>query len=165
MCASAVAEPSFGVTADVGVPDGANAALVYRPIRALRVHAGVGHNYVSRGVRGGITLVPLASVVTPTLSVDYGRYFTGDANPLARMITGDDTFQSSALEEVGYDYANAHVGLEVGRTRATFYVHAGASRITGDVRGLESESVTFSQDPKLTMRTVSARVGLIIYVK
>lgn len=164
MCATAAAEPRFGVTADVGVPDGANAALVVRPISMLRVHGGVGHNYVSRGVRAGITLVPLKSVVTPTLSVDYGRYFEGDANPLARMITGDESFESSLLEKVGYDYANAHVGLELGRKRFTFYIHAGASRITSNVRGLELESVTFSQDPRMTMWTVSARLGFVLYL-
>jgi len=152
--------------ADVGAPDGANASIVYRPVRALRVHGGVGHNYVSRGVRGGITLVPFATRVTPTVSFDYGRYFEGDANPLVRVLSGDPMFSSSQLDSVGYDYANVHVGVEVGRKWFTFYVHAGMSRITSDLQNLTSESstVTFSEDPTLTMWTISARLGFIFYL-
>ena len=166
VCGVAAGEPRFGVTADVGVPDGANAAVVYRPLRTLRVHGGVGHNYVSRGVRAGLTLIPLRSVVTPTLSVDYGRYFEGDANPLARKVMGDPEYHSSLLEDVGYDYANAHVGLEVGRTRFTFFFHAGVSRVTGNLRGLAGDDpdVMFTQDPRMTMWTASARLGFVLYL-
>jgi len=164
--ATAAAEPRLGLMADLGAPDGANASIVYRPVRAIRMHGGVGHNYVSRGVRGGITLVPFATSVTPTVSFDYGRYFEGDANPLARMISGDPMFSSSLLDSVGYDYANVHAGVEVGRKWVTFYVHAGMSRITSDLKNLSSESstVTFSDDPTLTMWTVSARLGFIFYL-
>ena len=123
-----------GVMADVGLPDGAMASLVYRPISALRVHAGIGHNYVSKGVRGGLTFVPFRTWLTPTLSVDYGRYFEGDANPLARMLSGDASYSSPYLEHVGYDYANGHIGIQFGRERATFYIAGGVTRVTSDVR-------------------------------
>jgi hypothetical protein len=167
-------ETRIGVMADVGLPDGANASLVVRPIRMLRLHAGGGHNYISPGVRGGITFVPFATWITPTLSVDYGRYFDGDANPLARMVSGDSSFSSTVLDHVGYDYGNAHVGIELGRTRATFYIHAGMSRITGNIRGLNAmaggmsgdsgTSITFADDPRVELWTVSARVGLVVYI-
>jgi hypothetical protein len=164
------AEPALGVMADVGLPDGAIASVVYRPIKMLRLHAGGGHNYVSPGVRGGITFVPLPTWFTPTLSLDYGRYFDGDANPLARMITGDSSFSAAVLDKVGYDFANAHLGLEFGRSRATFYIHAGMSRITGTVRGLDAMSsdsgttITFTDDPQVELWSVSARIGLVVYV-
>jgi hypothetical protein len=163
---SAVADPRFGVMADVGVPDGANAAVVVRPIRAIRLHGGVSHNYVSSGVRGGITLAPFGSAIQPILAADYGRFFKGDANPLARMISGDPTFQNDALSEVGYDYVNLHGGLEFGRKWFTFYLHAGMSRVTSDLKGLSSQSasVTFSQDPRLNMWTPSARLGFVFYL-
>ena len=60
------------------------------------------------------------------------------------------------LDRVGYNYANAQLGLELGRTWFTFYLHAGISRITGTVHNLSAEtmsqssgttSVTFSKDP------------------
>ena len=162
----ASAGPSLGVMADVGVPDGAAASLAVRPIRAITLHGGVGHNYVSRGLRAGVTLAPFQSIVRPTLSVDYGRYAEGDANPLVRMVSGDASYHSMTLERVGYSYANAHVGLEVGH-RFTFYLRAGASRIESSIHDLaaDSESITFLEDPRATVWTVSARIGLAFYLQ
>jgi hypothetical protein len=157
----------FGVMADAGVPDGATASLVFRPIRMVRLHAGGGYNMVSTGVRAGVSVVPLSSWVSPTVTVDVGRYAEGDANPLARTLSGDSTVSSPMLERVGYDYLNAHVGLELGRTWATFYLHAGMSRVSGQIRGLEEAAegdVTISEDPNVTMWAPSARIGLIVYV-
>jgi hypothetical protein len=159
-----LAAADVGVGADVGVPDGAVASVVVRPIRPIRVSAGISHNYVSPGVRAGVTLVPLRSWFSPTLSFDVGHYRDGDANPLARMLTGDAMFSERVLERVGYDYANAHFGLELGRKRCTFFVHAGASRITTAVHGLGSETVTFTEDPRIRAWTPSARLGLILYL-
>lgn len=170
-CSAGVAQASpaasIGVMGDVGVPDGAVASLVYRPTSTLRLHAGVGNNLVSNGARAGITLVPLSTWATPTLSLDYGRYFEGDANPLARRLSGDAAYSSTLLERVGYDYANGHVGVELGRERATFYLHAGVSRVTSAVYGLDAamdgSSITVG-DSQLTIWSVSGRVGLIVYV-
>jgi hypothetical protein len=171
MCATAHAEPRFGIMTDVGVPDGGNASLVFRPVRALRLSVGMGDNMISRGVRGGLTWVPFGWWMSPTVSVDYGHYVDGDANPLARMVTGDKTFSSRELDRVGYDYANAHVGLEFGRTWFTFYIHAGMSWVSGSVRGLDtvasgmsSSSITFTSDPTVTLWAASARVGFILYL-
>ena len=166
-----VAHADGGVTFDVGVPDGTNAALVFRPIRAVRLHAGFGHNGITHGYRAGVTLVPFGSWFSPTLSVDVGRYPEGDANPLVRMAVGDPTFSAPALERVGYRYGNLHLGLEFGRKRATFYIHGGVSRVVGRVHQLlstmdwssSSTSVTLAEDPVVTITSVSARVGLIIY--
>lgn len=166
--------PRIGVMADVGLPDGATASIVVRPIRALRLHAGVSHNMISLGERAGITWVPLSWWFSPTLSVEYGHYSEGNANPLARMVTGDTTFQSAVLDRVGYDYANAHLGLEFGRKWFTFYIHAGMSRITGSVHNISSETmagsnegtttVTFPRDPSIKLWGPSARVGFVVYL-
>lgn len=157
----------FGLMVDAGVPDGANAALVFRPLRQIRVHAGGGYNLVSTGVRAGVSVVPLSTWIAPSLTVDVGRYFEGDANPIVQKVMGDSTYSSPLLERVGYDYLNAHVGLEVGRQWATFYVHAGMSRVWGQIHGLAEaagEDVTVSGDPDVTMWSPSARIGLIVYV-
>jgi hypothetical protein len=164
----AAAEARFGVMTDVGVPDGANASVVYRPLRPLRLNAGGGYNMISKGVRAGATWVPFGSWVTPTLSFDVGHYFDGDANPLARMVSGDPEFHSDTLERIGYSYANAHVGVEFGRKWFTFYIHAGMSRISGDIKNLNEEigddsSVMFSDDPHVTTTVVSARLGFVVY--
>jgi hypothetical protein len=171
--AAAPVTPWIGVMADVGLPDGATASIVVRPIRSLRVHAGVSHNMISLGERVGLTWVPLSWWVSPTLSVEYGHYAEGNANPLARAVMGDATFESKILERVGYDYANAHLGLEFGRKWFTFYIHAGMSRITGTVHNIDSETmtgnegtttVTFSKDPSIKLWGPSARIGFVVYL-
>lgn len=170
---TSVVRPRFGVMTDVGLPDGMTAAFVVRPIRALRAHAGVSHNMISLGGRVGLSWVPLDWWASPTLSMEYGHYTEGNANPLVRMATGDNTFSSAVLDRIGYDYVNAHVGLELGRKWFTFYVHAGMSHIEGTVRNLSSETmtgsegtttVTFSSDPDVRLWSVSARLGFVVYL-
>jgi hypothetical protein len=113
--------------------------------------------------------MPLPFWFTPTLSVDYGRYFEGDANPLVRRITGDGEFSSALLERVGYDYANAHVGLAFGRRWTTFYLQAGVTRVVSEVHNLNSVTgemspITFTEDPRVKVVSVSARLGLVVYL-
>jgi len=165
--------PRIGTMADFGVPDGATASIVYRPIRAVRAHLGLSHNLISLGERAGVTVVPFSWWASPTLSLEYGHYAEGNANPIARAASGDATFSSAVLDRVGYNYSNAHVGLELGRRWFTFYLHAGVSRITGSVHNLSSEtmsasagttSVTFSSDPSVRIWTVSARIGFVVYL-
>ena len=171
--AAAARSPWIGAGADVGLPDGATASIVVRPIRAIRAHAGVSHNGISLGERVGVSWVPLSWWFSPTLSVEYGHYADGNANPLVRMVSGDASFSSAILDRVGYDYANAHVGLELGRRWFTFYIHAGYSRITSTVHNLSAETmsesagtttVTFSKDPSVRLWSVSARAGFIVYL-
>ena len=163
-------DPRLGITVDAGVPDGANTALVLRPIDMLRVSVGMGYNGITRGYRAGASFVPLHGWFSPSLSVDVGAYPEGDANPLARMATGDQTIDEPTLKHVGYRYANLHAGLEFGHKWATFYIHAGLSHITGRVHDLTATmagsssdtSVTLS-DPNVTINTISARLGLVVY--
>jgi hypothetical protein len=165
--------PWLGAMADLGVPDGATVSVVYRPIRALRAHAGLSHNLIALGQRVGLTWVPLSWWASPTLSLEYGRFAEGNANPAVQRFTGDADSSSPVLERVGYDYANARVGLELGRKWFTFYVHAGVSRITGTVHNLDAEtmpetsgttSVSFTTDPTVRVWSVSARLGFIVYL-
>lgn len=165
--------PRFGLMADVGVPDGGTASIMVRPAWPLRFHAGVSHNVVSYGYRAGVTLSPLPWAVSPTFTVDYGHYFEGDANSVVRMFSGDEEFSSPLLERVGYDYGNAHLGLEFGRERFTFYIHGGVSLIRTQVHGIDEQlgesddgttTITLTKDPEVDLITVSARLGFIFYV-
>ena len=148
--------PSLGMMVDAGLPDGAMASVVYRPVNALRLHAGVGHNAISTGMRAGLTLVPFKTIVTPTLSVDYGHYPEGDANPIVQRFFGDE-YAAEMLQNIGYDFANAHLGFAFGRKRAVFYVQGGMSRTTST---LHDDSTTVH----LTMWSPSARIGLVVYL-
>jgi hypothetical protein len=171
--AIATDRPRIGVMADLGVPDGATVSVVYRPIRAVRAYAGISHNLISLGERAGVTLAPLSWWASPTLSLEYGHYADGNANPLVRVATGDATFSSGVLDRVGYRYANAHLGLELGRTWFTFYLHAGVSRINGTVHNIGAATmseaagtttITFSKDPTVQLTTVSACIGFVVYL-
>jgi hypothetical protein len=163
---------TYGVSFDAGIPDGATAALVIRPRPAIRLDAGVSYNGISYGERGGITWAPFARAsahsLSPTVSLDVGHFGDGDANPLARLLTGNPMYSSPVLDRVGYDYADAHVGLELARSAFTLYLHAGVSRVTGAVHELGSVAggqmpITFGSDPTVTLTMLSARVGVIFY--
>ena len=168
----AAAEPGrIGVMLDAGVPDGGHASLVVRPARWMNLHAGVGTNLISRGVRGGATVYLLPTRVAPSLNVDVGRFPAGDANPVARRLEliGED---HPLLREVGYDYGDLHLGLDFGREDLTFYVHAGATWVRGRVRNLDETlaegredgvTVEVRQDPIVTAVGPSARLGFLVY--
>ena len=170
----AAASPSrVGLMTDVGVPDGATLSLVVRPIAPLRVHVGASHNLVGPGVRAGLTLAPIPWWCSPTLSASAGYFPERDANGVARMISGDPTYSSPLLERFGYAYVEAHAGFAFGRRHATLYVEGGLARVVGNVRNLAElatgdadamASVSYIEDPNVTVTTVSARIGLVIYI-
>jgi hypothetical protein len=174
LAGTAAADPHFGVMADVGVPDGGTLSLIAKPHSMVRLDAGVGHDLVGPGVRGGVTWVPLRSWITPTLGVSAGRFFEADANPLARRISGDPTIDSPMLQHFGYDFANARLGLELGRKSFTFFIHGGYSIVTATIHNVDSEtmssgssssSVTVSAtDPHVRIISVSASLGFIVYL-
>ncbi len=164
-----------GLMMDAGLPDGFNAALVYRPWQFLRAEAGGGYNLISPGVRAGATLIPFGW--GPSFTAEAGRYFEGNANGLARKIAGSDFKDSALLERVGYDYANLHLGFEFGSRRMTFYLHGGMSYLRGKVHNADSvvqsqtagllgagSEVSVKQDPAVKVAAPSAKFGIIVYL-
>ena len=156
----------FGLMLDAGVPDGANGSLVYRPFSFLRIHAGGGHNLMAPGIRMGVDLLPFGGGLSA--SVDAGHYFDGDANAIMRLVGGGGE-DVEGLRKVGYDYANFHVGLELGQKYATFYLRGGLSYVQGVIRDPGSAEIdaytdiTFRGDPRVRAWAPSARAGLIVY--
>jgi hypothetical protein len=171
---AAAALPVFGIMADAGLPDGTAASLVFRPTSWIRLHGGGTYNFISSGVRSGATWLPLGW--GPSLTVEGGHYFDGNANQLARRLAGADFKSNAALERIGYDYANAHLGLDFGSRRATFYLHGGVSVIRATVHNLDdvvqsqtsadgsSTQVIIKQDPTIRAFTPSVKLGLIVYL-
>jgi hypothetical protein len=102
----------YGAQFDLGVPDGATIAFVVAPVRTIDVSGGISYNAFSFGVRGGGAWTPLRGRISPTLSVDVGHFAEGDANPLARLVSGNSKFSSAALDRIGYDYADAASGSQ-----------------------------------------------------
>jgi len=169
--------PSMGLMADAGLPDGVNGSLVYRPARWFRAAVGGGYNMISSGVRGGVTLAPFGA--GPSLTLEGGHYFEGNANGVVRKVAGASYQDSAVLERVGYDYANAHLGLELGWKRVTFYIHGGMSYVRARVHNFDSvlqsqasangfdstgTEVSIKQDPIVRVIAPSAKLGLIVYL-
>ncbi len=166
--------PLLGVMMDAGLPDGANASLVFRPLSWLRAHGGGGYNMISKGIRAGATLLPFGS--GPSATLEAGHYFDGDANGVAQRFAGS-TFSSKLLERVGYDYANAHLGLDFGSRRVVFYLHGGMSYIRAQIHNFDSvvastasenggngsTEISVTKDPIVTAWAPSAKLGLIVY--
>jgi hypothetical protein len=166
----------LGLMADVGVPDGVNAALALRPVPWLRLHAGGGTNTVSAGYRGGLTLL-VPAVVSPSFSVEVGHFRDGDANGLVRRFVGGQGVLEPLLARFGYTYINSQFGLEIGSGPVQFFIHAGVSRITATVHNasaaLESAqagqrdpqtTVTLREEPVVRVWAPSVKMGLIVYL-
>jgi hypothetical protein len=163
----------LGLLLDAGLPDGAGASLTFLPTPWLRLHAGVLTNAVSTGFRGGVTLAPFHSGITPIFSLEAGHFLDGDANQSIRMITQDVSFQSSALTRFGYDFANAQVGFEVGPPdRWAFYVKGGVSyvRTSQVIPVVAQQAITevahgaIQFDSNGAMFMPSLKVGITIYI-
>jgi hypothetical protein len=161
----------FGGMFDVGVPDGAMLSFVYRPINLARFHAGGGYNGVSPGLRLGAALLPLGW--GPSLGLEYGHYFEGDANGLVRMIGGSEEEDNVVLERFGYDFVSLRVGMELGGDRFTFFTRGGVSWIRSTIHDLDSlieeegggggnTTITIGRDPVLNAFAPSLNLGLIV---
>jgi hypothetical protein len=165
--------PVLGAMVAVGAPDGAIASLIYRPAPFLRTELGGGYNLISKGIRAGVSVLPFGA--GPSATLEAGRFFEGDANGIARQVAGASFGGSAALRRIGYDFVNAHLGLDFGSRRVTFFLHAGMSFIRGSVHNLNEQlsassdansgtTVTINQDPRIRIFAPSAKLGLIFYI-
>jgi len=115
----------FGLLVDGGVPGGAGVAGMFRPWQFLRLEGGVNWNYLSFGLRGGVTVIPFEWGVTPTLHLEGGHFFPGDAS---RFASGAGA--KLLLGHVPEDYLSASLGLEFGsQQRFVFFLRMGLSWI------------------------------------
>jgi hypothetical protein len=161
--------PIFGVMADVGVPDGLIGSLAIRPRKWVRFSAGGGTNSISYGWRTGVTLLPFGQ--GPSASLEYGGYQDGNANALAKKLMGEGFNGSPVLERVGYQYLNAHLGLDFGSRRFVFFIHGGVSVLRGQLHNLDAAlagagatEVLVRQDPNAKAVGPSVKLGFIGYV-
>jgi len=158
----------IGLELDAGVPDGASATVLYRPWKYVRFGGGLLYNYVGYGVRGGVSVLPYFPIA-PSLTLEVGHYFEADASKkLAKFVdVGDDL--EPMLKRVGYTFANAQLGLEIGHPDwFVFFVRAGISRVWLSVhdaqQGLSSASdLKTLDDPSIRLGIPNAKVGFMIF--
>ncbi len=156
----------IGLMVDLGLPDGASVSLVARPLCWLRLHAGASHNTVNFGIRGGATVGTCFSVFNPTLTLEAGHFFEGDANKIARTISGNADLDVPVFRRFGYSYANAQVGAEFGFETFTFYLRGGMSVLQTRIHLAEAsvEGELGLSDMNVRGYGVSAKLGMIFYL-
>jgi hypothetical protein len=129
---------------------------------------------MSSGYRGGLAVLPLGA--GPSFSLEAGHYHEGDANTFVRRFVGANAALTPLFHRLGYDYANAQLGLELGRHSLQFYVHGGFSYVRAvlhdvqqalDTAGVTNPSaattVRLTQDPIVQAWVPSVKVGVVVY--
>jgi hypothetical protein len=162
----------YGAMLDLGVPDGVIASFVFRPHKMARVHAGLGYNGISPGLRLGAAFLPLGW--GPSVDLDYGHYFEGDANGLVGMFAGPTKDGRELLSDVGYDYVNLRAGMEFGGDRFTFLVRGGLSWVHTTIHNIDAllepkqgstngnTRISIPEDPVLNAFAPSLQLGFIV---
>ncbi len=161
-----------GFAFEAGVPEGLGGSVVLRPVPALRFQIGGASDGFAAGVRGGIVFVPFQSFVRPTLSAHAGHFTEGDANGLVRLAANLEGPAATLLSRVQYDFASAHVGLEVGRANATsFFVRAGMSKVRVRLPAVQAAAKEMipgaelgSETTVLGLTSPSVQVGFTFFV-
>lgn len=155
--------PWLGIRLDAGVPDGASAGLVLRPLPWLRLSGAATSNLAGFGYRGGVEIVPFDSWISPSLSVDLGRYEKVDVRGAVSEFVDD--FQDFPEGRLSYTYANAHVGLELGSRWFSFFLRGGYSVIDAEVEVRELGSgLRLSSPVTARILTPTAKLGFTAYL-
>jgi hypothetical protein len=173
-CAKPKRPTRWGLTLDGGFPDAAGVGVLYRPWNWLRLEAGGTTTvYASHGYRVGVSLVPFHFPITPALTLNYGRALEANWNPMLARFGASDPDLEPVLRKFGYQYVDAHLGLEIGAPRRfVFFFRAGLTQLWTTVHGLTdaarsaiddaSRSVTIS-DTRIAMRVPSFKLGFLVY--
>ncbi|WP_426752806.1 hypothetical protein [Myxococcus sp. Y35] len=165
--------PWLGLMLDVGVPEGAGASLAFRPLRMLRLHGGLVHNGIALGARAGVSFIPWQGFVRPTLTAEAGRLPEQNARATVERFVGALGPAGLLLERVGYDFANAHLGLEVGSPRRfSFFLRGGLSYVRADVHGVQPWSEARNADvtverittPRVSGTLPTIKLGFLLYL-
>ena len=115
----------LGVVVEAGAPELVGVRLTVRPRRWIRLGVGPVSDLFSAGIAGGVTVVPLKSLVSPSLTVDGGYLFDGDTRGIPQKLG-----VPIGAGRAAYGYLDAHAGLEIGANRRVcFFVHAGVSYV------------------------------------
>lgn len=169
--------PKLGLSFAAGVPDGAVVSALYRPVDFLRLSAGASWNYFGYGIQGGVGVAPLHWPIDPTFNVELGHYFDSDMGWVADQNAGVPTELEPLLDDVGYSYVNAQVGVEIGSARRfVIFVRAGISYFWTTIRGASEVTNTYSStsgsqtatvkiaDPELRATLPSVKAGILFYL-
>ena len=166
----------WGVILDGGAPEGVGLMAAWRPLHWVRVSAGGMYNMLSGGIRGGVSLIPFYFPITPSLNFEAGHYFPGDISGLLAGPLGSGGPVSAnelMFKEIGYDYMDAHLGLEIGAPKVfTFFLRFGISylqttlhhvqELLQNVAGASGPTI-IADDITFRLTLPSVKLGFIVY--
>lgn len=168
----------FGLGLDAGLPDGANLAFSIRPLSQIRLHVAAGTNTAGAGLRGGLTVIPYwLWFVAPSLNFEAGWCRVGEVNSVITTFFQVPGWMKEYAQQAGYTYYNGHLGLEIGKSWLTWFIHVGVSYISGVVRmprpvpltGVNNvvtdttPEVVLGQDARIQVITLSGKTGLLVH--
>ncbi|GHH02002.1 hypothetical protein GCM10012319_70150 [Comamonas sp. KCTC 72670] len=161
----------FGLMLDAGAPHGIGVSAVLKPIHWLRLQAGPTTNTLSFGLRGGLSILPMQTLLAPSFNVEAGHYFGSDYNEVVDWLGATPSSRSAAIRDVTYNYVTGTVGLEVGAaSRFNFFLHVGLSYVRAGVDDASALLQDVTEDPDVTARNLSVRatmpsvkLGFILY--
>ena len=168
----------LGLQLDAGAPGGAGVLLLFRPAWWVRLNAGLAYDVIGFGFRGGLTLAPGHFAVTPTLNLDAGHYFSGNAN---KFVTPSDpdpkvlAAEKSLLSNATYTFASAQIGLEFGsQRRFAFYLRGGLAYVSATEAGADLTLIANAKaggnstytlgDAKFTAVLPTAGLGFLLFI-
>lgn len=162
----------FGMSSDVGMPDGLNAGLVVAPFDWLHLGLSLGTNSASLDYRGGVSFVPMGW--GPSFNFEVGHCNTAATTKVIRYFFSVPSWVAPYVQQLGYTYFNAHVGYDWTVGSVTMFVHGGYTYLAGTVHAPQpvvvvdntsspptTTNITFAQDGSVHAHTMSAKVGLI----
>ncbi|GEJ56051.1 hypothetical protein [Anaeromyxobacter diazotrophicus] len=162
----------LGLQLDGGVPDGAAATVIYRPLNFLRLGGGLLYNSAGYGVRGGVTVAPYFPIA-PSLTLEAGHYFNANAASAVARYTHVSDAVRPLLQDVGYTFAEASIGLELGHPDwFVFFVRGGLSHVWTSVKNANaaaqqitsgSAKVTYFGDPNVELNIPDVKVGFLFF--
>lgn len=146
----------LGVQMDLGAPDGIAIGAVIRPyFNWIRLTVSATHA-LAAGYRGGITLDPMPYPVGLTATAEAGHTTDGE-------IPG-----GTGVPAFSYDYANLHMGFEIGiRNHWRVFLHGGGTWIKAKTRGitdtLASDGVTLEEATVTAKMAPTGKLGFTVY--
>jgi len=160
----------LGLQLDGGFPGGAGLAAVFRPYKAFRFNGGVNYDLAGFGVRAGASYIPFEWGLTPTLNVEGGHYFEGDASKYANSAAA-----RVLLRSVQHDFVTTSLGLEFGsQQRFVFFLRGGISWIWSEARNVReavaagnsgsSSQLVSAGNVSLFARAPSVSLGFLLFV-
>ncbi|WP_244238416.1 hypothetical protein [Corallococcus terminator] len=162
---------TLGLLVDAGAPHGIGVSAVLKPAKWVRLQAGPTTNTLSFGLRGGVSILPLDTFITPSLNAEVGHYFGSEYSDVLDWLGRDPSTTSQAIRDVTYNYVTGSVGLEVGaQSRFNFFLNVGLSYVAltvPDPTPLIQDAAnddTVTSGPLHVRATIpSVKLGFILY--